>query len=162
MIEVADHAQLLQGEQTAGGRAHTPSRVDPPVGRHQLHPQGSAPCLLADVGTDGGLQSEDEGLSTTSKVRREVSLGFKGAIQAVVEFERLKLEAAAVRPLCKPPNTGFATPSDGWATRLGVFVWAHARQPCTTTPWRELGAVADVWGVWGRGAGYMHSGEKRS
>jgi len=33
----------LQGEYRAGGRAHTPSRVAPPVGRHQLNPpQGSS------------------------------------------------------------------------------------------------------------------------
>ena len=31
----------LRGEYRAGGRAHTPSRVAPPAGRHQL-PQGSS------------------------------------------------------------------------------------------------------------------------
>ena len=33
---------FLQGEYRAGRRVHTPSRVAPPVGRHQLHPQGSS------------------------------------------------------------------------------------------------------------------------
>jgi len=32
-------------EHRAGGRVHTPSRVAPPVGRHQLHPQGSSTYL---------------------------------------------------------------------------------------------------------------------
>ena len=35
----------LQGEFRAGGRFHTPSRVAPPVGRHQL-PRGSFTYLL--------------------------------------------------------------------------------------------------------------------
>jgi len=36
----------LEGECRAGGRVHTPSRAAPPVGRHQLHPQGSSTYLL--------------------------------------------------------------------------------------------------------------------
>lgn len=34
--------------------------------------------------------------TTTRELKREVSLGLQSAIQAVVEFERLKQEAAAV------------------------------------------------------------------
>jgi hypothetical protein len=37
----------LQGEYRAGGRVRTPSRVAPPVGRHQLHPQGRSPLTIA-------------------------------------------------------------------------------------------------------------------
>ena len=36
----------LQGVYRDGGRVHTPSRVAPLVGRHQLHPQGSSTYLL--------------------------------------------------------------------------------------------------------------------
>jgi len=36
----------LQGKYRAGGRIHTPRRVAPPVGHHQLHPQGSSTCGL--------------------------------------------------------------------------------------------------------------------
>ena len=35
------YARLPPGEYRAGGRVHAPSRVAPPVGRHQL-PQGSS------------------------------------------------------------------------------------------------------------------------
>ena len=42
------HAQLPPGGSTglAGVPTHTPSRVSPSVGRHQLHPQGSSTYLL--------------------------------------------------------------------------------------------------------------------
>ena len=40
-VIVAVHPSSVQGEYRAGERVHTPSRVAPPVGRHQL-PQGSS------------------------------------------------------------------------------------------------------------------------
>jgi len=40
-IPIEDMPSFLQREYRAGGRVHTPSRVAPPVGRHQL-PQGSS------------------------------------------------------------------------------------------------------------------------
>jgi hypothetical protein len=86
------------------GRAHTSSRVDSPVAGHQLL-YDSSTHFRGGCGyrRTGWLQREDDGLRTTSKMKREVSLGFKGAIQAVVEFERLQQEAVAVRPSATLP-----------------------------------------------------------
>jgi len=54
----------LQGKYRAGGRVHTPSRVVPPVGRHQL-PQGSSTYFLSHYTLSVSLSSP-----TPESVRR--------------------------------------------------------------------------------------------
>ena len=73
----------LQGEYRAGGRVHTytPSRVAPPVGRHQLNTRKAAP--LSQCTTRGG--------SLGAQVERELGMSKRTFKQALGQLYKKQL-----------------------------------------------------------------------